>query len=142
MADIRLSPRQRLFVNAILEGKSGESAMITAGYARSTARKNAARLKATVGVSRALAAGQARAAAAAELTAEIVLARLEEARQAALAADPVQAHAAVAAAVAQAKIAGLVIDRSESTIVHKPAPLPGAQVELSESEWKRQFAPE
>jgi hypothetical protein len=143
MGDIRLSPRQRKFVNALLEGKSGQAAMLTAGYSRGTAMKNAARLQRTEGVSRALAEARARLADQVELTAEIVLARLEEARQLALVCDPPQCHAAVAAAVAQARICGLVVERSVSAVViAKPAPHPDAPHELSPEEWKRQFAPQ
>ena len=137
---VRLTPRQRKFVNAFLEGHSTEAAMIKAGYSRATARSDGPRIHASPGVSRALREAQARVATAAELTADIIIQRLEEARQAALASDPVQAHAAVAAAVAQARIAGLVIDRSESVIVHKPGIAPGSVLELDEASWKRQFA--
>lgn len=48
--------------------------------------------------------------------------------------------AVVSAIMSQAKLLGLSVDKSEVTIMGKPAPLPTAVIELSESEWLRQFS--
>ncbi|MGO6879413.1 Terminase small subunit [Rhizobium ruizarguesonis] len=47
--------------------------------------------------------------------------------------------AMVAAVNTQAKLLGLMIDRSETTVLQRPAPLPTKVLELSESEWIAQF---
>ncbi|MGG7581509.1 terminase small subunit [Rhizobium sp. NLR17b] len=47
--------------------------------------------------------------------------------------------AMVAAVNSQARLLGLMIDRSEQVVLRKPAPLPTAVIELSEAEWVRQF---
>lgn len=47
--------------------------------------------------------------------------------------------AMVAAVNSQARLLGLMIDRSEQVVLGKPAPLPTAVIELSEAEWVRQF---
>lgn len=49
---------------------------------------------------------------------------------------------AVQAVLALCKIHGLVVDRSEVSVVHRPAPLPTKVLELSEDEWLRQFGVE
>lgn len=135
-----LNPKQRLFVAAIIEGCSLTEAAKRAGYAHRSARQQGSALLTNPAVSHALREAQARVGRAAELTADDIIARLDRAYEAALAADPVQAHAAATCAMGMAKIAGLVVDRSEATILHKPAPVPGAVVDLSLDEWKRQFA--
>ncbi|TBB32607.1 terminase small subunit [Rhizobium ruizarguesonis] len=48
-------------------------------------------------------------------------------------------NAMVAAVNSQAKLLGLMVDRSEVTVAHKPAPLPTKVLELSEQEWTAQF---
>ncbi|ULJ70639.1 terminase small subunit [Rhizobium gallicum] len=48
-------------------------------------------------------------------------------------------NAMVAAVNTQAKLLGLMVDRSEVTVAHKPAPLPTKILELSEQEWTAQF---
>lgn len=40
------------------------------------------------------------------------------------------------------KLYGLIIERSEVTVQHRPAPLPTKVLELSEDEWLRQFGVE
>ncbi|EJL53925.1 Terminase small subunit [Rhizobium sp. CF122] len=47
--------------------------------------------------------------------------------------------AMVAAINAQARLLGLVVERSEVSVLHKPAPLPTRTLELSEAEWTAQF---
>jgi hypothetical protein len=46
---------------------------------------------------------------------------------------------AVAAVVAVAKLHGFMVDKSEVTVLNKPAPLPTKVIELSEDEWLEQF---
>jgi hypothetical protein len=48
--------------------------------------------------------------------------------------------AEVSALVALSKIHGLMIERGEMTVLHRPAPLPTAVLELSEEDWIRQFS--
>ncbi|WP_027230701.1 hypothetical protein [Phyllobacterium sp. UNC302MFCol5.2] len=48
--------------------------------------------------------------------------------------------AATAALALIAKIHGLLIDRAEQVVMHRPAPLPTQLLELSEEEWRAQFA--
>ncbi|MEX2693632.1 Terminase small subunit [Rhizobium mongolense] len=48
-------------------------------------------------------------------------------------------NAMVAAVNSQARLLGLMVDRSEVTVAHKPAPLPTKILELSEQEWTAQF---
>jgi hypothetical protein len=136
-----LNPKQKLFVAALVAGASLAQAAQKAGYAKASSGKTGGRLIREAAVSHALAQAQGRIAAAAALTADDIIAKLDRAYEAALAADPVQAHAAATCALGMAKIAGLVIDRSESTVMHKPSPLAGSAIELSEADWKRQFAP-
>lgn len=38
------------------------------------------------------------------------------------------------------KMHGLVVERGEVTVLHRPAPLPTAVLELSEEDWLRQFS--
>jgi hypothetical protein len=38
-----------------------------------------------------------------------------------------------------ARLNGLIVDRSEVTVAHKPAPWPTKILELSEDDWVRQF---
>jgi len=136
-----LNPRQRLFVSALIAGDSLTEAARKAGYSQRSAAKQGHRLSTNAAVSHALAQARAKVARAADLQADDIIALLHRAYEVALAADPPQAHAAATCALGMAKIAGLVVDRSVSTVLHKPAPLPGAQLELSEDEWTRQFAP-
>ena len=49
--------------------------------------------------------------------------------------------AAVSALELIAKMHGFLIDRSEQVVMHRPAPLPTMLLELSEEEWRAQFAP-
>jgi phage terminase small subunit len=48
--------------------------------------------------------------------------------------------AEVSALTALAKLHGFMIERSEVSVSHRPAPLPTAVLELSEEDWIRQFS--
>lgn len=47
--------------------------------------------------------------------------------------------AMVSAVNSQARLLGLMVDKSEVTVAHRPAPLPTRLLELSEDEWRAQF---
>lgn len=67
-----------------------------------------------------------------------IVERLEQCREIALSVDPPQVSAAVAAVMGQAKVLGLVIDRSQVDVVHhKPSLFPVKSLELSEDEWRK-----
>jgi phage terminase small subunit len=51
-----------------------------------------------------------------------------------------QQSAVVSALVALSKLHGFMIERSEVSVSHRPAPLPTAVLELSEEDWIRQFS--
>jgi hypothetical protein len=144
MADKWLTPKQFRFVQAIIQGKTHAEAYKAAGFSAhnvKVAEPNARKLLQKYAVARAIEIGRAAVAERSLLTAELIIERLEEARQLALSIDPPQIAGAVAATLGQARIAGLLIDRSEAHIVHhRPAPSPVAKtIELSEEEWKKQF---
>lgn len=139
-----LSPKQTAFVYAIIAGKTYAQAYKLAGWrvkSDGVANVSAQRLMQNISVRNAIENAKRELAKRAELTVLDLVERLEECRAIALGATPPQASAAVAAVMGTAKLLGLVIDRSESVIQHKPAPLPTQLVELSETEWQRQFDP-
>jgi hypothetical protein len=88
-----LNPKQKLFVAALVAGASLAQAAQKAGYAKASSGKTGGRLIREAAVSHALAQAQGRIAAAAALTADDIIAKLDRAYEAALAADPVQARA-------------------------------------------------
>jgi hypothetical protein len=73
----------------------------------------------------------------AKLTVDDLLEELEEARIAAL--EEGQPGAAVNASVAKAKLLGLLVERAEVGVMHKPG-IAKQAIELTEDEWQRQFA--
>ena len=148
-ADRLLTPQQTRFVFAILEGKNQVEAYKAAGYKggknaeltdqalRSTASKVARRPL----VANALAAARERQIARVEITVDDLVKRLERAYDVALSCDPPQANAAVSATMGIGKLLGLVLDRSELTVIRdKPSPVPSKVLELSEDDWKKTFA--
>ncbi len=139
-----LTPRQARFCIAIINGASQVDAYKKAGYkwsGNSTDAPNASRVATNAKVQAALQATRSAAGARAQVTVDTIVDRLEEARQLAMRVDPPQLSAAVAAAVGQAKVLGLVVDKAELHITRdKPSLLPTKTLELSEDEWKRQFA--
>jgi len=138
-----LTPQQWRFVDAVIKGKTYSEAYAKAGY-KTTKGNNtdsaASRLSRNVKVEAAIVATRRAAAQRAEITVDTIVERLEEIRRVALEVDPPQASAAVAAVMGQAKVLGLVIDRSQVDITHhKPAPFPTKILELSQDEWLAQF---
>ena len=81
---------------------------------------------------------QAKAAQKVEKTVGDVIADLDRLRDQAFATG--QLSAGVQAVMGAAKILGLVVDRSEAIIQHKPA-LFSKALELSIEEWEEQFSP-
>jgi len=147
MRDIRLSPKQQAFVQALIKGATYADAYKKAGFpggqSHSVAAVNGSRLAAkNAEVQRALKDHREELRRVTNLEACDIIAMLMETRQLASRADPPQASAAVAAAMGIAKLLGLAVDKSEAHIVHhKPAPLPTTLVELSQADWQRQFDP-
>jgi hypothetical protein len=134
--EARLSPKQHKFVQAIIKGSTIQEAYGKAGY--NTGSHNAARLKDKEAVRSAIKAARAEAAARTVATAAQIAEDLDEIRL--LAISDGQYAAAVAAALGRAKILGLYVDRREVEILHRPAPLPTNVLELTEDQWRRQFA--
>jgi hypothetical protein len=96
-------------VTGLLEGLPASRAFVEAGYAPNDG--NAIRLKGNEKVQARLAELQAGAAAKAEVTLETILAELADA--ATVAKSRGQAQALVSAAMARAKLAGLLVDKIE-----------------------------
>lgn len=140
-SEVKLSVRQEMFILFILKGEKQSKAYTLAGY--KAANENVAD-----------------ASASALLRSPKVMTRLEELRQvvqirhvvttdslttelftvkAGAAKDGKWAAAASALGLI-AKLHGLLIDRSEVEVTHRPAPLPTKLLELSEEEWRQQFA--
>lgn len=104
-----LTPKQQRFVLEYLKDANAKQAAIRAGYAKGSAEVQGCRLLRNDQVRAALAKAQQRVAAKAEVTADSLLAELEEARAMALAEK--QSSAAVAATMGKAKISGKLVDR-------------------------------
>jgi len=130
----------------LLEGMPQVKAYTAAGYkakTRHSAESNAGRLVRTEVVSTALASARSAAVARSSVTLDVIVERLEAARQLAMTCDPPQVQAAVNAATQQAKMLGLYVDKA--IVEHrkdKPALHPTHELELSEEDWKRQFTRE
>ena len=147
--DIRLSPKQQAFVQAIVKGATYAQAYRIAKFDGSrqmsdtVASSNASRmLRTDVNVQSAIKMSREELRVRSMLEAADLVEMLRECRAVALEAQPPQVSAAVAAVMGIGKLLGLAVDRSEAHVIHhKPAPLPTALVELSEGEWKRQFDP-
>ena len=141
-----LNPRQQKFVQAILEGKTQLEAYKAAGYSYAkmsdeNARKQAVKYMRTPRIAGALADARAAALERISLTADDIVDQLMEARAIALSCEPRQVGAAVAASMGAAKILGHIVERREVDVTHHKPGISGQLVELSEEEWKRQFAP-
>jgi len=141
-----LNPRQQKFVQAILEGKTQLEAYRAAGYSSAmksdeSVRKLAGRMMKSARTVRALADARAASIERLSLTADDIVDQLMEARDIALSCEPRQVGAAVAASMGAAKILGHIVERREVDVTHHKPGISGQLVELSEEEWKRQFAP-
>jgi phage terminase small subunit len=99
--------RHERFAQELAKGKTQEQAYIDAGYEPDAARFNAARLITKDNVAARVAELQERGAIRVELTLADIIAEIEQARVMALAAETVQASAAVSASKAKAELLGL-----------------------------------
>jgi hypothetical protein len=148
MAELKLTALQQRFFLAILEGKTPVDAIRAARppsaykIADRTAQQQAQKMLKDSAITDALARARARIAERVELTVGDLVGQLMEARQIALAIDPPQVSAAVAATMGAGKLLGLVIDRSQvEHLRNKPSPVPTKQLELDETQWRRLFDP-
>jgi hypothetical protein len=103
--------KHELFAQELAKGKTSDEAYVAAGYKAN--RGNAATLKANQSVLDRVQELLNRGAIRAEVTIASILAELEEAR--ALANEIKQPSPMVAASMGKAKIAGLLIERTEHT---------------------------
>ena len=141
-----LNPRQQKFVQAIVEGKTQLEAYKAAGYSYAkmsdeNARRQAVKYMRTPRIAQALADARAAAIERISLSADDIVEQLMEARAIALSCEPRQVGAAVAASMGAAKILGHIVEHRQVDITHHKPGISGQLVELSEDEWKRQFAP-
>lgn len=146
-----LTAQQHRFVLAILAGETQAEAYKAARFptpgnqqlkeiGKSQANKKAAELMKAAPVRDALAQAQARSLDLAATNLASLVADLQEARNVALHGEFPQANAAVAATMGIAKLLGLAVDRAQiEHVVHKPG-FSSKALELSEDDWKRQFA--
>lgn len=150
MVEIRLAPRQQIFVQALLKGATYVQAYRKAkfpgsdGLSDQVARSNASNLiKRDANIRQAMSEAREELRERTMLEACDLVTMLLETRELAMRTTPPQTSAAVAAVMGIGKILGIAIDRSEAhLILHKPAPLPTSLVELSSEDWKRQFDPQ
>ena len=149
-SDRLLTPQQQAFVSAIIAGQNQVQAYKAAGYkggknaqaTDETMRSTASRIARRPLVAHALASARAAQIEAARITVDDLVAKLERAYDVALSTDPPQANAAVSATMGIGKLLGLVLDRSELTVIRdKPSPVAARVLELSEEEWRKSFAP-
>lgn len=139
---IKLSPRQQRFCLLVVEGETQSRAYTLAGYSvksEKTATENASRLASNAKVRDFIAKLQAKAAVRAEITVESLTQDLVDIRTKAMA--NLSFGPAVQAVQLIARLNGLLIEKSELTVLHKPSPLPTKVLELSEADWIRQFSP-
>ena len=136
-----LNARQEAFARNIAEGLCQREAYRSAGYAPTSDNAtdaNASRLLRHDKVQSRVRELQAAQAEASQITAERLLAELEEARSLALSLG--QAGAAVAASMGRAKLCGLLIDRRED-VTRRPTRDPDAPAEVAVEIWLREIAP-
>ena len=135
-----LNARQEAFARNIAEGRSQREAYQCAGYtpaSDSVADVNASRLLRHAQVQSRVRELQTAQAQASKITAEKLLAELEEARGLALSLG--QAGAAVAASMGRAKLCGLLVDRRED-VTRRPTRDPDAPAEVAVEVWLREIA--
>ena len=136
-----LNARQEAFARNIAEGRCQREAYRSAGYAPTSDNAtdaNASRLLRLDKVQSRVRELQAAQAEASQITAERLLAELEEARSLALSLG--QAGAAVAASMGRAKLCGLLIDRRED-VTRRPTRDPDEPAEVAVEVWLREIAP-
>ncbi|TAX75701.1 Terminase small subunit [Rhizobium ruizarguesonis] len=130
--------RHEAFCLAVVRGESATGAYANVYRATGrTAEVNGSKLLRNTAVGERIIELQGTAAKRTTKTVESLVADLDEII--AFAGQCGNPTAMVAAVNTQAKLLGLMIDRSETTVLHRPAPLPTKVLELSESEWIAQF---
>jgi hypothetical protein len=135
-----LSPKQERFCLLIVQGEIQSKAYELAGYRTgtpNTVNANASRLANKDNIKARLAELRNKAALRSEITLDSLTHDLLEIRDKALSAGSF--GPAVAAVTIVAKLHGFMIERSEVSVTHRPAPLPTKILELSEQDWVRQF---
>jgi phage terminase small subunit len=136
-----LNARQEAFARNIAEGRRQREAYRSAGYAPTSDNAtdaNASRLLRHDKLQSRVRELQAAQAETSKITAEKLLAELEEARNLALGLG--QAGAAVAASMGRAKLCGLLVDRRED-VTRRPTREPDAPAEVAVEVWLREIAP-
>ncbi|MGO8546680.1 Terminase small subunit [Rhizobium ruizarguesonis] len=130
--------RHEGFCRAICRGESAAKAYASVyGVTGHAAEASASRLLRNAAVLDRIDELQNGAAKRTEKTVESLVADLDEA--AAFARQCGNPTALVSAIMAQAKLLGLAIDRTESVVLQRPAPWPTNVIELSEEQWIAQF---
>lgn len=137
-----LNSRQEAFCRGLAEGLSQSAAYVRAGYKPRgpVADAEASRMVRNPKVASRLSELRREAAYRSTKTVASLVAGLDHAL--AIAQEDRNANAMIAAIVAQAKLLGLVVDKSQiETTVHRPAPEPevAAGVLMSEDEWERRL---
>jgi hypothetical protein len=131
--------RHELFAQAIARGDPAYRAYGDLYGAEShAAEANGSRLMKNDRVATRIGELKARTAVRTEKTAASLVKDLDDAIEFAKACK--NPSAVVRAIVAQARLLGLVVDRSEVSVQHRPAPWPTKTIELSEAEWVAQFS--
>ena len=139
-SEVKLSVRQELFILFILKGEAQSRAYRLAGYKASNenvAMASSSALLSNPKVNTRLAELRQAIQIRHVVTLETLTEDLFRIRRG---AEGDGKWAAAASAVGLlAKMHGLLIDRSEVSVTHRPAPLPTKLLELSEEEWREQF---
>lgn len=131
--------RHEAFCRLIAKGQAASRAYSSAyGVSGRTAEVSAHRLMRNDAVLDRIAELQGAAATRTEKTTASLVADLDEII--AFARQRGNPTAMVAAVNTQAKLLGLMVDRSEVSVMHRPAPLPTKILELTEAEWTAQFS--
>lgn len=140
-SQVKLSVKQEMFILFVLKGEAQSKAYTLAGYKAANdevAKVNASKLLTTHNVKTRLdelrQAIQVRTVVTVETLTEMLFEDRDQAKKEG------KVNAAVSALALIAKMHGLLIDRSESVIMHRPSPLPTQLLELSEEEWRQQFS--
>ena len=138
---LMLNPRQERFCILICKGEALTKAYALAGYvtkSNEVAKVNASRLLTHAPVRARIAELQQMAALRTSIDLEFLTRRLLDITDKAEVA--MQFAAAKECVALIAKMHGFLVERSEVSISHRPAPLPTAVLELSEQDWLRQFS--
>lgn len=140
-SEVKLSVRQEMFILYILKGEAQAKAYTLAGYkaanenvADASAHKLLSSPKVATRLNELRQVVQIRHVVTTDSLTTLLFQDREDARKAGKWAASVSALQLIA------KLHGLLIDRSEVEVTHRPAPLPTKLLELSEEEWREQFA--